>query len=101
MPIMRASAWWPGSRRTIAWYWSNERPRPVHPPGTPRRDRALSLDGAVLPGALWFRAEDSLVANGHRAAALCSRVRSRAGVSHIEGAAELSLDNFRLLLSDN
>ena len=59
---------------------------PVHSPGTPRRDRALSLDGAVLPGAVWFRAEDKPVANRHRAAALCSGVRSRAGTSNDQGA---------------
>jgi len=95
MPIMRASAWWPGSRRTIAWYWSNERRWPVHSPGTPRGDRALSLDGAVLPGALWFRAEDKLVANRHRAAALCSGVRSRAGVSHHQGRGRVVAGQFQ------
>ena len=42
-----------------------------------RGDRALSLDGAVLSGAVRLRAEDQPVADRDRAAALCAGVRSR------------------------
>jgi putrescine transport system ATP-binding protein len=59
------------------------------------RDRALSLDGAVLPGALWFRVEDRLVANRHRAAALCSGVRSRAGTSNDQGRGRIVAGQFQ------
>ena len=71
-----ASAWWPGSRRTIAWCWSNERAPHLRAPGAPCRDRALSVDGAVLPGAVRLRPEDQPVADRDRAAALCAGVRS-------------------------
>src|ERR1700682_3026465 len=75
MPTMQASAWWRGSRPTIAWCWSNERPPHLHPPGTPGGDRALSVDAAVLPGAVRLRAQDQPVANRDRAAALCAGIR--------------------------
>ena len=75
-----ASAWWRGSRPTIAWCWSNERAQHLRPPGAACRDRALSLDGAVLPGAVRFRAQDQPVADRDRAAALCAAVRPHAKV---------------------
>ena len=71
-------------------------------PARLRRDRALSLDGAVLSGAIRFRAQDRPVADRDRAAALSAGVRPDAGVAAIKAAfAALSLDNFRLLISDD
>ena len=81
----RASAWWRGSRPTIAWCWSNERAPHLRAPGALRRDRALSVDGAVLPGAVRLRAQDQPVADRDRAAALCAGVRSDAGLGGDQG----------------
>src|SRR5258708_4999092 len=75
MPTARASAWWHGSRPTIAWCWSNERAPYLHPPGAARCTRAFSVDAAVLPGAVRFCLEDQPVANRDRAAALSAGVR--------------------------
>ena len=86
MPIARASAWWRGSRPTIAWCWSNERAPHLRPPGAVRRDRALCLDGAVLPGAVRLRAQDQPVADRDRAAALHAGVRPHRGVGGDQGA---------------
>ena len=44
-----------------------------------RRDRAVSVDGAVLPGAVRLRAEDQPVADRDGAAALSAGVRLHAG----------------------
>ena len=85
MPTARASAWWRGSRPTIAWCWSNERAPHLHPPGALCRDRALSLDGAVLPGAVRLRAEDQPVADRDRAAAVYAGVRSHPRHGGAEG----------------
>ena len=74
-PTARASAWWRGSRPTIAWCWSNERAPHLRSAGANRRDRALSVDGAVLPGAVRLRAEDQPVADRDGAAALSAGVR--------------------------
>src|SRR3984893_4327284 len=79
MPTRRASAWWRGSPPTIAWCWSNERPPYLHAPGAPGRDRALSVDGAVFPGAVRLRAQDQPVAKRDRAAALSAGVRPDPG----------------------
>ncbi len=78
-------------------------PPHLHPPGAARRDRALSVDGAVLPGAVRLRAQDQPVADRDRAAALyCRCSTSREGLAAIKAAfAALSLDNFRLLFSDD
>src|ERR1700676_1179870 len=84
-PTVLASAWWRGSRPTIAWCSSNERAPHLHPPGADRRDRALTVDGAVLPGAVRLRAEDQPVADRDRAAALSAGVRSAAGGCGDEG----------------
>ena len=99
----RVSAWWRGSRPTTAWCCDNERAPHLHPPGAAGRDRALSVDGAVLPGAVRFRAEDQPVADRDRAAALSAGVRFHARVLAALRAAfaALSLDNFRLLVSDD
>ena len=51
-----------------------------HASGAPGRDRALSVDAAVFSGALRFRIENQLVANRHRAAALCAGIRSDGGL---------------------
>ena len=49
-----------------------------------------------------LRAQDQPVANRDRAAALCAGIRPDAGLAAIKAAsAGLSLDNFRLLVSDN
>src|ERR1035437_6547867 len=95
MPITRASAWWRGSRPTIAWCWSNERPPHLHPPGAHCRDRALSVDGAVLPGAVRLRAEDQPVPNRDRPAAPSAGVRPdasrRGGQGVVVGAVSTSI----------
>src|SRR6266481_2685775 len=80
MPTWPASAWWRGSRPTIAWCWSDERPPHLYAPGAHQRDRPLSVDGAVLPGAVRFCAEDQPVADRDRAAALCAGFRPDAGL---------------------
>jgi hypothetical protein len=60
------------------------------------------VDGAVLPGAVRLRAQDQPVADRDRAAALSAGIRSDPGFAAIKAAlAELSLDNFALLVSDN
>ncbi len=78
MPIRPAIAWWRGSRPTIAWCWTDERAAYLHPPGAAGRGRALSVDGAVLPGAVRFRRQDQPVADRDRAAALSAGVRRHA-----------------------
>src|SRR6267143_1005305 len=78
IPTWPASAWWRGSRPTIAWCWSNEQPPHLHAPGAHRRDRPLSLAGAVLLGAVRLRAEDQPVADRDRATALSAGIRSDA-----------------------
>src|SRR5438445_13649856 len=92
MPIRRASAWWPGSRPTIAWCWNNERAQHLCMAGALCRDRAVSVDGAVLPGAVRLRAEDRAVADGDRAAALYAGVRSLGGTRGHQGSARATLD---------
>src|SRR6266550_7411248 len=86
----RPSAWWRGSRPTMAWCWNNEHTPHLHPSGTPCRGRALFLDGAVLPGTVRLRAEDQPVADGDRTAALSAGVRSearrRGGEERVGGA---------------
>ena len=54
-------------------------PPHLHAPGAARRDRALSVDAAVLPGAVRLRAQDQPVADRDRAAALSAGIRPRAG----------------------
>src|SRR6185312_8628029 len=75
IPLVSTSAWWRGSRRTIAWCWSDERPPHLHASGAARGHRALSLDGPVLPGAVRFRAEDQPLADRDRATALSAGVQ--------------------------
>ena len=76
----------PGSRPTIAWCWSNERAAHLRAACALRRDRALCLDGAVLPGAVRIRAEDQPVADRDRAAALYAGVRFRRGKRRHQGS---------------
>src|SRR5882757_1926218 len=65
----------------IAWCWSNERAQHFRPSGALCGGRALSVDGAVLSGAVRLRAEDRAVADCDCAAALHAGVRpdGRAG----------------------
>src|SRR5712692_7782714 len=85
MPTVRAIAWWRGSRPTIAWCWSNEYPPHFHAPGAAGRDRALSVDGVVLPGSVRLRTQNQPVADRDRAAALSAGIRSDAGVGGDQG----------------
>src|ERR1700719_760810 len=81
MPMAQATAWWRGLLPTIAWCWSNERIVNLHAPGAARRDRALSVDGAVLPGAVRLCPEDQPVANRDRATALYADIRWERGMA--------------------
>src|SRR3979490_377908 len=85
MPTTQASAWWRGSRPTIAWCWNNERAPHLHAPSAAFRNRALSVDGGVLPGAVRFRAQDQPVADRDRAAAVYTCVRSNPGFWGAQG----------------
>ena len=78
-------------------------PSHLYPPGAARRDRALFVDGVVLPGAVSVCAENQPVADRDCAAALYAGVRSDGeGWEAIKAAfAALSFDNFRLLGSDD
>src|SRR5690348_11326984 len=87
MPIRRASAWSRGSRPKTAWCWNNERAPHLCPSRALRRGRALSVDGAVLPGAVRLRAEDRAVADRDRAAALHAGVRLLGGAGSDQGGA--------------
>ncbi|MBA7709340.1 Vitamin B12 import ATP-binding protein BtuD [subsurface metagenome] len=60
------------SQRVVAW--NNERAANFREAGAICGDRALSVDGAVLPGAVRLRAEDRAVADRDRAAALYAGV---------------------------
>src|SRR5215813_2170252 len=87
MPMRKASAWWPGSHPTTAWCWNNERAEHLRKARALCRDRALSMDGAVLPGAVRLRAEDRAVADRDRAAALYAGVRLLGGTRGDQGGA--------------
>src|SRR5215213_10738178 len=88
IPIAWASAWWRGSRRMIAWCWSDERAPHFRSAGALCCDRALCLDGTVLPGAVRLRAEDQPVADRDRAAALSAGVRFHRRVVGDQGRSE-------------
>src|SRR5437868_977859 len=90
-PIAPASAWWPGSRPTIAWCWSNERAAHFRAAGALCRHRTIPLDGAVLPRAVRIRAEDQLVADRDRATALSARVRFRRRMGGDQGGLRSAL----------
>src|SRR3954469_25424694 len=96
MPTPQASAWWPGSRPTTAWCWNNERAPDIRKARALCRDHALSLDGAVLPGAVRLRAEDRAVADRDRAAALHAGVRCNGRPrSHQGGARAIVTGQFQ------
>src|SRR5690242_20701136 len=87
MPTMPASAWWPGLRPTIAWCWNNDRAPPLRRPRPLRRDRAVSVDDPVLPGAVRLRPQDCDVAHRGRAAAVYPGVRPLGGARGNQGGA--------------
>ena len=60
MPIPRPAGGGLVHARRSAWCWSNERAPYLRRPARYRRDRALSVDGAVLPGAVGFVLKISL-----------------------------------------
>src|SRR6185369_6712361 len=91
IPLARASAWWPGSRPTTAWCWNDERAPHLRAAGALCRDRALFVDGAVLPGAVRLRAEDQPVADRDRAAALPAPVRFHRRVGGDQGGVRAAL----------
>src|SRR5689334_11810470 len=76
MAMAWGSVWSHGSRRTIAWCWSDERAAHLLAAGPFRGDRALCLDGPVLPGAVRFRRQDQPVADRDRPAALHAGVHA-------------------------
>ena len=86
----------------MSWCWTDERAAYLHASGAACRARAVSLDGAVLSGAVRLCAEDRDVANRNRAAALCAGVRSCRRLEKFSAAlGSLSVENFKLLTSDN
>src|ERR1700742_3047656 len=89
--ITRASGWSLRSRRLTAWCWSDEYPSPLCAPGAFCGNRALRVDGVVLPGAVRSRAQDQPVADRDRAAALRAGVRPDAGVCGIQDGARLAI----------
>src|SRR3954463_14132032 len=77
-PTAYRSVWSHGSPPTTAWCWSDDRASDLRAAGSDRRDRAVCVDGFVLYGAVRFRAQDQLLTDSYRAAALCAGVCSGA-----------------------
>jgi ABC-type glycerol-3-phosphate transport system permease component len=86
----------------MSWCWTDERAAHLHASGAACRARAVSLDGAVLSGAVRLRAEDRDVANRIAQPPYVPVFDLAAGWEKFSAAlGSLSVENFKLLISDN